>query len=121
MDRRPWLLPVYAQLKSSDILAHCRAYLPLLPPISLMSNSAPVVLAALEGLADGHSQGCCPVFSELRRGPGPLGKEYRERLPFLNLPLLSTASLGGGGGGKVRINVEESVDGKVVSSRKREI
>uniref|UniRef100_A0A4W2ITP0 Keratin 15 n=1 Tax=Bos indicus x Bos taurus TaxID=30522 RepID=A0A4W2ITP0_BOBOX len=31
------------------------------------------------------------------------------------------ASLGGGGGGKVRINVEESVDGKVVSSRKREI
>uniref|UniRef100_A0A8C6DNK0 Keratin 15 n=1 Tax=Moschus moschiferus TaxID=68415 RepID=A0A8C6DNK0_MOSMO len=28
---------------------------------------------------------------------------------------------GGGGGGKVRINVEESVDGKVVSSRKREI
>uniref|UniRef100_A0A4X1U9M6 Keratin, type I cytoskeletal 19 n=1 Tax=Sus scrofa TaxID=9823 RepID=A0A4X1U9M6_PIG len=30
------------------------------------------------------------------------------------------ASLGGGGG-KVRINVEESVDGKVVSSRKREI
>ena len=67
------------------------------------------------------AQGCCPVFSELRRGPGPLGKEYRERLPLLNLPLLSTASLGGGGGGKVRINVEESVDGKVVSSRKREI
>lgn len=32
------------------------------------------------------------------------------------------ASLGGGGsGGKVRINVEESVDGKVVSSRKREV
>lgn len=57
-----------------------------------MSNSAPVVLAALEGLADGHSQGCCPVFSELRRGPGPLGKECRERLPLLNLPLLFTAS-----------------------------
>lgn len=51
----------------------------------------------------------------------PLGREYRERLPLSNLPLLSTASLGGGGGGKVRINVEESVDGKVVSSRKREI
>lgn len=109
------------QLKSSDILAHCRAYLPLLPPISLMSNSAPVVQAALEGLADGHSQGCCPVFSELSQGPGPLGREYREHLPLSNLPLLSTASLGGGGGGKVRINVEESVDGKVVSSRKREI
>ncbi|XP_036693330.1 keratin, type I cytoskeletal 15 [Balaenoptera musculus] len=31
------------------------------------------------------------------------------------------ASLGGGGSGKVRINVEESVDGKVVSSRKRDI
>uniref|UniRef100_A0A8C3X0A3 Keratin 15 n=1 Tax=Catagonus wagneri TaxID=51154 RepID=A0A8C3X0A3_9CETA len=31
------------------------------------------------------------------------------------------ASLGSSGGGKVRINVEESVDGKVVSSRKREI
>lgn len=35
------------------------------------------------------------------------------------------ASLGGGGGGggssKLHINVEESVDGKVVSSRKREI
>ncbi|XP_004434550.1 PREDICTED: keratin, type I cytoskeletal 15 [Ceratotherium simum simum] len=31
------------------------------------------------------------------------------------------ASLGGGGGGKVRINVKESVDGKVVSSHKREI
>ncbi|KAM8819033.1 keratin, type I cytoskeletal 15 isoform 19-T19 [Rhynchonycteris naso] len=31
------------------------------------------------------------------------------------------ASLGGGGGSKLRINVEESVDGKVVSSRKGEI
>ncbi|XP_008539790.2 keratin, type I cytoskeletal 15 [Equus przewalskii] len=31
------------------------------------------------------------------------------------------ASLGGGSGGKVRINIEESVDGKVVSSRKREV
>nr|XP_030696087.1 keratin, type I cytoskeletal 15 isoform X2 [Globicephala melas] len=31
------------------------------------------------------------------------------------------ASLGGGGSGKVLINVEESVDGKVVSSRKRDI
>ncbi|XP_065753907.1 keratin, type I cytoskeletal 15 [Phocoena phocoena] len=31
------------------------------------------------------------------------------------------ASLGGGGGGKVLINVEESVDGKLVSSRKRDI
>uniref|UniRef100_A0A8C7AW27 IF rod domain-containing protein n=1 Tax=Neovison vison TaxID=452646 RepID=A0A8C7AW27_NEOVI len=31
------------------------------------------------------------------------------------------ASLGGSGGGKVRINVEETVDGKVVSSRKREV
>lgn len=32
------------------------------------------------------------------------------------------ASLGGGGGSsKLHINVEESVDGKVVSSRKREI
>ncbi|XP_026950180.1 keratin, type I cytoskeletal 15 [Sagmatias obliquidens] len=31
------------------------------------------------------------------------------------------ASLGGGGGGKVLINVEESADGKVVSSRKRDI
>ncbi|XP_046530712.1 keratin, type I cytoskeletal 19 isoform X3 [Equus quagga] len=30
-------------------------------------------------------------------------------------------SLGGGSGGKVRINIEESVDGKVVSSRKREV
>ncbi|XP_036124281.1 keratin, type I cytoskeletal 15 [Molossus molossus] len=31
------------------------------------------------------------------------------------------ASLGGGGGSKLHINVEESVDGKVVSSHKREI
>ncbi|XP_039729448.1 keratin, type I cytoskeletal 15 [Pteropus medius] len=31
------------------------------------------------------------------------------------------ASLGGGSSGKLHINVEESVDGKVVSSRKREI
>uniref|UniRef100_A0A8C4LCW8 Keratin 15 n=1 Tax=Equus asinus asinus TaxID=83772 RepID=A0A8C4LCW8_EQUAS len=34
---------------------------------------------------------------------------------------LSGFSLGGGSGGKVRINIEESVDGKVVSSRKREV
>lgn len=48
-----------------------------------------------------------------------LGREDREG-PWLKSLFLSTASLGGGSG-KVRINVEESVDGKVISSHKREI
>lgn len=48
---------------------------------------------------------------------GGQGGPHSKACPFF------LASLGGSGGGssKLHINVEESVDGKVVSSRKREV
>lgn len=89
-------------------------------PFSAMSNSTPA-----QGGASGHSQGCCPVLPELRQGPGPQGVEEDRAGPHSKACSFFLASLGGGGGGggssKLHINVEESVDGKVVSSRKREI
>lgn len=68
--------------------------------------------------------GALPVLWNSAKVQGPLGVE-EDREARSKACSFFPASLGGGGsgggGGKLHINVEESVDGKVVSSRKREI
>lgn len=78
MGRSPPLLPVYLRSKTPAFwLTVGRELLPLLSAPT-MSGSPPDRLATLEGLASGHSQGCCPVVPELSQGPGCLGRENSE-------------------------------------------
>lgn len=88
----PMRTPCSRAVKNPDILAHCGTYLLQPPPTSMMSNSTPALLAALEGLANRHSQGCCPILPELSQGPGPFGT--RGKSPTLKLAPSSYSLLG---------------------------
>lgn len=114
-------LPRSRAVKSSDILAHSRASLPLhLPSLPRVIQHQPFCRllkdwpVAVPGVLSG-SPGAQPRFRP--------SWEWRRtgRVPHSKACFFLLASLGGGGGSKLHINVEESVDGKVVTSHKREI